>query len=159
MYDQYNWKDRHVLHIDMDAFYASVEELYDPSLRFVPMAVCGDPERRHGIILAKNQLAKGRGVKTGMSLFDARLACPNIAFVPARMHRYVAYSKEAIKIYCSYSDKYESYGIDEGWLEVTGCTHLFGTGYEVAKMIQSDIKNKLGLSVSIGVSFNKSVAK
>ncbi|MBO5253854.1 MAG: DNA polymerase IV [Clostridia bacterium] len=151
--------DRVILHIDMNNFYASVETLYDPSLRDVPMAVGGDKERRHGIVLAKNMLAKAQGVKTAEALWEAERKCPGIRFVPPHFERYLKYSRLAKEIYMQYTDQVESFGLDECWLDVTGSTRLFGSGREIAEEIRSRIKDELGLTVSVGVSFNKIFAK
>ncbi len=151
--------DRVILHIDMNNFYASVETLYDPSLRDVPMAVGGDKERRHGIVLAKNMLAKAKGVKTAEALWEAERKCPGIRFVPPHFERYTKYSRLAKEIYMQYTDQVESFGLDECWLDVTGSTRLFGSGREIAEEIRARVKEELGLTVSIGVSFNKIFAK
>ena len=151
--------DRVILHIDMNNFYASVETLYDPSLRDIPMAVGGDKERRHGIVLAKNMLAKAKGVKTAEALWEAERKCPGIKFVPPHFDRYAKYSRLAKEIYMQYTDQVESFGLDECWLDVTGSTRLFGSGREIAEEIRARIKEELGLTVSIGVSFNKIFAK
>ena len=151
--------DRVILHIDMNNFYASVETLYDPSLRDVPMAVGGDRERRHGIVLAKNMLAKAKGVKTAEALWEAERKCPGIRFVPPHFDRYAKYSRLAKSIYAQYTDMVESFGLDECWLDVTGSTRLFGSGREIAEEIRLRIREELGLTVSVGVSFNKIFAK
>ena len=111
--------DRVILHIDMNNFYASVETLYDPSLKDIPMAVGGDKERRHGIVLAKNMLAKAKGVKTAEALWEAERKCPGIKFVPPHFERYAKYSRLAKEIYMQYTDMVESFGLDERWLDVT----------------------------------------
>ena len=151
--------DRVILHIDMNNFYASVETLYDPSLRDIPMAVGGDKERRHGIVLAKNMLAKAKGVKTAEALWEAERKCPGIRFVPPHFDRYAKYSRLAKEIYMQYTDMVESFSLDECWLDVTGSTRLFGSGREIAEEIRERVKAELGLTVSIGVSFNKIFAK
>lgn len=151
--------DRVILHIDMNNFYASVETLYDPSLRDVPMAVGGDRERRHGIVLAKNMLAKAKGVKTAEALWEAERKCPGIRFVPPHFDRYAKYSRLAKSIYAQYTDMVESFGLDECWLDVTGSTRLFGSGREIAEEIRLRIREELGLTVSVGMSFNKIFAK
>lgn len=151
--------DRVILHIDMNNFYASVETLYDPSLKDIPMAVGGDKEKRHGIVLAKNMLAKAMGVKTAEALWEAERKCPGIKFVPPHFERYSKYSRLAKEIYMQYTDQVESFGMDECWLDVTGSTRLFGSGREIAEEIRARIKDELGLTVSIGVSFNKIFAK
>lgn len=151
--------DRVILHIDMNNFYASVETLYNPSLRDVPMAVGGDRECRHGIVLAKNQLAKKFGVKTAEALWEAERKCPGLVIVPPHHDRYEKYSVAARMIYNQYTDMVESFGLDECWLDVTGSQLLFGSGREIAEEIRQRIKDELGLTVSIGVSFNKIFAK
>ena len=125
--------DRVILHIDMNNFYASVETLYDPSLKDIPMAVGGDKERRHGIVLAKNMLAKAKGVKTAEALWEAERKCPGIKFVPPHFERYAKYSRLAKEIYMQYTDMVESFGLDECWLDVTGSRRLFGSGREIAE--------------------------
>ena len=136
-----------------------METLYDPSLKDIPMAVGGDKERRHGIVLAKNMLAKAKGVKTAEALWEAERKCPGIKFVPPHFDRYAKYSRLAKEIYMQYTDQVESFGLDECWLDVTGSTRLFGSGKEIAEEIRARIKEELGLTVSIGVSFNKIFAK
>lgn len=151
--------DREILHIDMNNFFASVECLYRPELKNVPMAVAGDKEHRHGIVLAKNMLAKAKGVKTAEPLWEAQRKCPGIVFVPPHIERYHHYSQSAMAIYARYTDQIESFGLDECWLDVTGSRRLFGTGREIAEEIRARVKAELGLTVSVGVSFNKTFAK
>lgn len=151
--------DRVILHVDMNNFYASVETLYDPSLKDIPMAVGGDKESRHGIVLAKNMLAKKAGVQTGEALWQAKQKCPNLEFVSAHYDRYKKYSSLARRIYMQYTDQVESFGMDECWLDVTGSRMVFGSGKEIAEEIRARIKDELGLTVSIGVSWNKIFAK
>lgn len=152
-------KDRVILHVDMNNFYASVECLYDPALKYVPMAVGGDPESRHGIVLAKNMLAKRTGVKTAEALWEAKRKCPGLVIVKPHGERYLKYSQAAVNIYMQYTDQVESFGPDECWLDVTGSTKLFGSGRNIAEEIRQRIKEELGLTVSVGVSFNKIFAK
>lgn len=151
--------DRVILHVDMNNFYASVETLYDPSLKDIPMAVGGDKESRHGIVLAKNMLAKKAGVQTGEALWQAKQKCPNLEFVSAHYDRYKKYSSLARRIYMQYTDQVESFGMDECWLDVTGSRMIFGSGKEIAEEIRERIKDELGLTVSVGVSWNKIFAK
>ena len=151
--------DRVILHSDFNSFYASVELLHRPELRGHPMAVGGDPEARHGIVLAKDQLAKKAGVQTGMALWEARQKCPEITFVPPNMRLYMRFSKLAREIYSQFSDQIESFGLDENWIDVTHSTKAFGSGLEIAEKISSQIKYELGITVSIGVSWNKIFAK
>ncbi len=150
---------RTILHSDMNSCYASIELLHHPELRGKPLAVGGDPEARHGIVLAKDQLAKKAGVQTGMALWQARQVCPDIVFVPPRMDLYLRYSRLAHEIYADYTDLQEPYGIDESWLDVSCSTKLKGDGMAIAKEISNRIKYELGITVSIGVSWNKIFAK
>ena len=151
--------ERAILHSDMNSYYASVEMMLDPSLRGKAVAVCGSTEDRHGIILAKSELAKKYGVKTGMVNWEARMLCPDLIMVPPQYDQYLYLSKEAHRIYERYTDLIEPYGMDECWLDVTGCTRKFGSPYGLAEDIRKTIKRELGLTVSIGVSFNKVYAK
>lgn len=148
-----------ILHSDMNNFYATVECLDNPSLRGKPMAVTGDPDARHGIILAKNYEAKKFGITTGEPLWMARQKCPDIIFTPPRYDRYIEFSRAAHEIYEKYTDQVESFGLDECWLDVTGSTHLFGEGKHIADEIRTRIKHELGLTASVGVSYNKIFAK
>ena len=151
--------DRTVLHVDMNCFYASVEMLHRPQMRHVPMAVGGDPQARHGIVLTANYLAKRQGVKNGMALWQARQVCPAIQFVPPRMDLYLRFSRMAQEIYQEYTDLWEPYGCDEVWMDVSGSCSLMGDGLTIAQDISRRIKSELGLTVSIGVSYNKIFAK
>ena len=148
-----------ILHVDMNNFYASVETLYAPQYRNVPMAVAGDRESRHGIILAKNMLAKQCGVKTAEPIWQAKRKCPELRLVPPHHERYSHFSRLAKEIYCEYTDLVESFSLDECWLDVYGSERLFGDGEEIAQQLRRRIKMELGLTVSIGVSFNKVFAK
>lgn len=150
---------RTILHSDMNSCYASIELLYHPELRGKPLAVGGDPEARHGIILAKDQLAKKSGVKTGMALWQARECCPDLQIVPPRMDIYLRFSKLAHKIYADYTDLQEAFGLDESWLDVTASAQIKGDGMRIAEEIRQRIKRELGITVSIGVSWNKIFAK
>lgn len=148
-----------ILHIDMNNFYASVECLFHPEYKDVPMAVAGDRENRHGIILAKNILAKEKGVKTAETIWQAERKCPGLLLVKPHFDRYAEYSRKAKEIYLEYTDRVESFGMDECWLDISGSEMLFGTGEEIAHTLRLRIKQELGLTVSIGVSFNKIFAK
>lgn len=150
---------RVILHSDMNCFYASVEMMLDPELRNVPLAVGGSRQERHGIILTKSEDAKRMGVKTGMTLADARKCCPGLVVVPPQFEQYVKYSKLAHEIYRRYTDLIEPFGLDECWLDVTASTGIFGSGEAIAEDIRRTIRDELGLTVSIGVSFNKVFAK
>ncbi len=151
--------DRVILHSDMNNFYASVECMLNPALDGKPVAVVGDPGQRHGIVLAKNQRAKQCGVKTGNPLWLARRLCPEIVFVPPHMELYAEYAHAAREIYYAYTSQVEPFGLDECWLDITSSAGLFGDGGAVADEIRARIKRELGISVSIGVSFNKVFAK
>lgn len=150
---------RTILHSDCNCFYASVELLHHPELRGRPVAVCGNPDARHGIILTADYTAKRHGVKTGMALWQARQLCPDLIFLPARMDLYLRFSRMAQEIYSEYTDKVEPFGIDESWLDVTESVSVKGDGYSIAKEISARMKKELGITVSIGVSFNKVFAK
>ena len=151
--------DRIILHCDLNNFFASVSLLLNPTLYNLPVAVCGDKEKRHGIVLAKNEIAKSYGVKTAEAIFEAQAKCPDLVILPPDMEKYREYSEAAKKIYSRYTDMTEPFGIDECWLDVTGSTLLFGDGEIIANRIRRDMKRELGLTVSVGVSFNKIFAK
>lgn len=150
---------RTILHVDLNNFYASVECLYHPELRDKPVAVCGDAEARHGIILAKNQLAKKAGVKTGEPIWEAKIKAPGLVTVSADFKKYLRFSRMARAIYSEYTDQIEAFGIDECWLDVTGSIQLFGSGEYIANTIRQRFEDELGLTCSVGVSFNKIFAK
>ena len=151
--------NRTILHSDCNCFYASVELLHHPELRGKPVAVGGDPEARHGIVLTADYTAKRYGVKTGMALWQAKQVCPDITFLPPRMDLYLRFSRMAQEIYADYTDKREPYGIDESWLDATDNATLKGDGFHIAQEISSRMKKELGITVSVGVSFNKIFAK
>lgn len=151
--------NRVILHSDMNCFYASVEMMLNPSLRGKPVAVCGSTEDRHGIVLAKSQKAKEAGVKTGMVNWEAKKCCPGLIVVPPQYDQYLKYSKLARAIYGRFTDLVEPYGMDECWLDVTESSYVGGDGMEIAEKIRRTIREELGLTVSIGVSFNKIFAK
>lgn len=151
--------DRTILHCDMDGFYASVELLEHPELRNKPMAVCGNPENRHGIILAKNALAKRAGVVTAETVWQAKKKCPDLQLVPPHHHKYKEHSLMINDIYQQFTDRVEPFSIDESWLDVSASLKLFGTGKQIADQLREKIKNELNLTLSVGVSFNKIFAK
>ena len=152
--------DRVIFHCDCNSFYASVELLSHPDLRAKPVAVCGDPQSRHGIILAKNEPAKACGVKTAETIWQARRKCPDLILLPAHHHLYREYSRRVNAIYERFTDLVEPFGIDESWLDVTGTLHLFGSdAVALADRIRDTVRSELGLTVSVGVSFNKVFAK
>ena len=148
--------DRAILHSDANGFYASVEMALNPELRGKAVAVCGSTEDRHGIVLAKSELAKKAGVKTGMVTWEAKQVCPDLIVVPPQFDYYVKYSKLLHEIYSRYTDEIEPFGMDECWLDVT---HSPMSAMEIAEEIRQAVKDELALTVSIGVSFNKVFAK
>lgn len=148
-----------ILHVDMNNFYASVETLFEPRYSQVPMAVAGEKASRHGIILAKNMLAKKAGVKTAEPIWQAKRKCPQLEICPPHRDRYLEYSRKAKEIYYTFTDQVESFGLDECWLDVYGSRKLFGSAEEIAEQIRRKVKETLGLTVSIGVSYNKVFAK
>lgn len=150
-------KDRVILHSDCNGFYASVECLYNAKLRNKPVAVSGDAENRHGIILAKNEIAKKYNVKTGEAIWQAMQKCPELVTVPPHFEIYKRFSAMTKRIYSDYTDRIESFGLDEAWLDLTG--NIKGSGFDTAVEIKERIKRELGITVSIGVSFNKIFAK
>ena len=152
-------EERAILHSDMNSFYASVEMMLNPKLKGKAVAVCGATEERHGIILAKSELAKKAGVKTGMVNWEARQKCPELILVPPQYDQYVKYSKMAHDIYYRYTDLVEPFGMDECWLDVTHSLYGFDSAVSLAEEIRKATREELGLTVSIGVSFNKIFAK
>lgn len=151
--------ERTILHCDLNGFYASVECFYHPELRPFPVAVAGDPELRHGIILAKNGVAKKYGIKTGEAIWQAQQKCPQLVVVKPNFALYQKHSALARAIYTDYSDRVESFGPDECWVDITGCVNSFADGKRVADEIRERIKSELGITASVGVSFNKVFAK
>ena len=152
--------DRVIFHCDLNSFYASVELLSYPELRQRPVAVCGDPAARHGVILAKNEAAKAMGVKTAETIWQAKRKCPDLTLLPAHHDKYRYYSRLAGELYGRYTDLVEPFGIDESWLDVTGTLHLFGGDPRaLADRLRGEMKEELGLTISVGVSFNKVFAK
>ena len=150
---------RTILHCDANNFYASVECALNPGLRDKFVAVSGDPEKRHGIILAKNTAAKACGVKTGETIWQAKFKCPQLICVPPHFDKYVEYSRRIFAIYTQYTQRVEPFGIDECWLDVTDSLKLLGSGEKIAEELRERIKREVGVTVSIGVSFTKVFAK
>ena len=152
--------ERVILHCDQNCFFASVELLSHPDLRDVPMAVCGDPASRHGIILAKNEPAKRFGIQTAETVWQARRKCPGLVLLPPHHKLYREYSVRVNELYGQYTDLVEPFGIDESWLDITGSMHLFGGDpVAIADELRRHVREELGLSISVGVSFNKIFAK
>lgn len=150
---------RYILHSDCNSFYASVECLYRPEIRDKPVAVSGNAEDRHGIILTKNQLAKKYGVKTGEAIWQAKQKCPELVTVPPNFPLYKRFSKLTRQIYGEYSERVEPFGLDEAWLDISDRSMDFNKAASIAQEIRNRIKYELGITVSIGVSFNKIFAK
>ncbi len=150
---------RTILHSDLNNFYASVEVLRHPELRDKPLVVCGSKEDRHGIVLAKNMLAKAAGIRTGDVLWEARRKIPDLVEVPVDFTAYLRVSKEVRKIYERYTDRVEAFGIDECWLDVSETAKMFGGGVNIAEEIRRAVKSEIGITASVGVSWNKIFAK
>ena len=151
--------ERVILHCDANAFYASVECLYTPSIRHSPVAVCGSVEERHGIVLTKNQIAKQFGVQTGEAIWQARQKCPDLICVPPDYALYIRFSRRMRRVYEEYSDRVESFGLDEAWIDLTNPGLTIRDGERIAHEIRLRVKRELGITVSVGVSFNKVFAK
>ena len=151
--------ERIIAHSDCNCFYASVEMLRNPRLRHVPMAVCGSTKERHGIVLAANYPAKHKGVKTAMANWEARQCCPGLYIVRPHMTDYIQFSGFVREIYSEYSDRIEAFGLDENWIDLTGCVSDFRQGVKLVNEIRERVKRELGLSVSIGLADNKIFAK
>lgn len=151
--------DRTILHCDCNSFFASVETALNPSYRGVPMAVCGSEAQRHGIVLAKNEEAKRFGIVTAETVASAKRKCPGLVIAPPHYSEYVKYSKAVSKIYEKYTDMIEPFGIDESWLDVTASRKFFGDGVQIAERIRREVRETIGITVSIGVSYNKVFAK
>ena len=152
--------ERIIFHCDLNSFYASVELLDHPELRHLPVAVCGDPESRHGIILAKNEPAKKFRVQTAETIWQAKRKCPDLVLLPAHHRVYREFSRRINRMYQDYTDLVEPFGIDESWLDVSGTLHLFGGDpTALADEIRRRMRQEFGLTISVGVSFNKMFAK
>jgi len=150
---------RTILHCDMNNCYASIEMISNPQWRGKAIAVCGSQEDRHGIVLAKSEEAKKFGVNTAETVWQAKQKCPDLIIVPPHYEEYLKYSRLARKIYYDYTNQVEPFGLDECWLDCSGSTKLFGNGEKIAYIIKERIKAELGLTISVGVSFNKVFAK
>ena len=152
--------ERVILHCDCNSFFASVETLLRPELASVPMAVTGDPEDRHGIILAKNEKAKAFGIQTAETIYSAKQKCPGLVCVLSHHHKYGEISKQVNRIYLDYTDLVDPFGIDESFLDVTGSMRLFGCSpRELADRIRERVKREIGITISVGVSFCRVFAK
>lgn len=152
-------KERVIFHCDANSFYASVEEAHNPDLKGKPVAVSGNPKTRTGIILTKNETAKKFGVLTGEAIWQAKSKCPNLICVPPHHKLYEEYSQQLRQIYEKYTDRVESFGIDECWLDVTETLKFFGDKQTLADQIRAEVKESLNITISVGVSFGKLFAK
>ena len=152
-------RERVILHSDLNNFFASVEIANNPALAGKPLIVCGDPKVRHGIVLAKNEEAKKYGIKTAETVYSALKKCPDLQMVGSHHSQYQRYSRLVREIYGRYTEKIEECSIDECALDMTESVALFGDGQTIAERIRKEVKQELGLTVSIGVSFNKVFAK
>ncbi|MCL1830778.1 MAG: DNA polymerase IV [Oscillospiraceae bacterium] len=150
---------RVVLHADMNNCYASIEMLYHPKLRGHPVAVGGNAEQRHGIILARNYEARPYGVRVGQALWEARKLCPNLIIVPPDYEKYLRFSRYFKDMLSEYSPQVEPFGLDESWVDVTGCLAEHSTGENLANELRERAKTELGITISVGVSYNKIFAK
>ena len=151
--------DRVILHCDANKYYASVEILDNPALRPYPVAVCGSQEDRHGIVLTANAIAKGYGIQTGMANWQAKQVCPNLIILHPRYERYLHFSRLMRKIYLEYSDRLEAFGLDENWVDLSNPGVTIEDGEQIANSIRNRVRDELGLTISVGVSFNKIFAK
>lgn len=169
--------ERIIVHSDLNNFYASVEKIMNPELAGKPVAVCGNKEERHGIVLAKSEEAKKFGVKTGDTIWQAQRKCPDVIVVPPHFPEYMSVSRAVKAIYARYTDLIESFGIDECWLDLTASTRVlpsferkfvtvggekyFSDEYLtfIGDFIRGEVKRELGVTVSCGVSYNKVFAK
>ena len=148
-----------ILHCDLNCFFASVEMLYHPQYRNVPMAIGGDEDKRHGIILAKNVLAKKKGIKTAETIVEAKRKCPELIIRPVDYEACDYFSNRVKEIYYQYTDKVEPFGVDECWLDISESISYFGSVDKIVKELLFRIKNELGLTISIGISNNRYYAK
>lgn len=151
-------KRRRIIHIDMDAFFASVEELDHPSLRGLPIIVGGHQTKR-GVVSSASYPARAFGVKAAMPLWQAKQLCPQGVYLPVRMWRYAEISEQLRALFLEYTPLVEPMGFDEAYLEVSGCEHLFGPALEIGRTIQRRVREELGLSCSVGISYNKFLSK
>lgn len=152
-------KERVIFHCDANSFFASVEIAQNPKLQGKAVAVTGNPEKRTGIILTKNEVAKKYGIKTGEVIWQAKLKCPNLICLPPHHKLYEEYSEKLRKIYEKYTDRVEPFGIDECWLDMTDTLKFFGSYEQVADKIRQEVKESLGITISVGISFCKLFAK
>ncbi len=150
---------KNILHVDLNAFYASVEQALHPELKGLPVAVAGDIDKRNGIILTSSYEARALGVRTAMTIGEAKNLCPVVIFIKPNYNIYYLYSISVMNILKSFTPDVEQYSIDEAWLDVTGCQGLFGNPEEIGQKIREKIKGELDITASVGVSYCKLVAK
>ena len=150
---------RVVLHADLNNFYASVACLERPELREVPIAVCGDPQLRHGIVLAKNMVAKRQGVITGQAVWQARQSCPGLQAISPDFETVLKYSQTVRGIFSRYTNRVQPFGVDEAWLDVSGPSVRIADGYRIANHLRHAVREETGLTVSVGVGDNRIFAK
>ncbi|MBR0343205.1 MAG: DNA polymerase IV [Oscillospiraceae bacterium] len=152
--------DRGILHCDCNSFFASAETLMQPELKGKPVAVAGDPDSRHGIVLAASIEAKRYGIKTTDTVYLARKKCPEVVFVRPHHNFYSSLSKDINKIYLEYTDLVEPFSVDESFIDLTGTTrYINGEFVEIADELRARIKEEIGITISVGASFNKCFAK
>ena len=152
-------RERVILHSDLNNFFASVETVLHPEYAGKPLIVCGDPKERRGVVLAKSNEAKSYGIKTAETVVSALRKCPQLLMSPPHFKEYNRYSAAVTDIYARFTDRIEQCSIDECALDVTESVKLFGSGEEIAEKIRKTVREETGLTVSIGVSFNKVYAK
>ncbi len=148
-----------IIHVDMNAFYASCHQAMDPTLKSKPVMVAGDPKKRSGIILTASYEARKFGVKTGMPNWQARRLCPNGVFIKPDHQLYAIISEKVMQILGRFTPQLEVFSIDEAWLDVTGCEKLFGDSVTIGQKIQASIADELDITCSVGISCNKLLAK
>lgn len=151
--------ERQILHIDCNKFYASVECLHRPEIRNKPVVVGGDAKKRHGIVLTKNEIASKYGINTAEPIWQAQRKCRDLIVIPPNYPLYMRFSQMVRDILSDYTDLIEPFGLDENWIDVTHSKSLFGDEMQIAQKIRERIKFELGITVSIGVSYNKIFAK
>ena len=151
--------DRQILHIDMNNCFASIEMKLRPELKGIPLVVSASQDGRHGIVLAKSEEAKIFNIKTAEPIWMAKKKCKDLKIVEPHYDEYKKHSIWAREIYYSYTNQVEPFSLDEAWLDITGSTKLFGSPLEIANTIRKRIKDELGITVSVGLSFNKIFAK
>lgn len=150
---------RTILHVDLNSFYASVEMAQNPKLKGLPMAVAGNELKRNGVILTASYEARKYGIKAGMSNRDALMLCPNLIMVPPRMKLYKKYSNKVMNLLRQYTYKVEQFSIDEAWVDISDMLYGKHTPQSIAFEIKERIKYEIGVTVSIGISYNKIIAK